>query len=252
MTATVALLLAALLVPHQEEKDPDVESKDLTLGGDKTKRYFFIGPQKGVETPKTGFKLAIVLPGGDGSAEFHPFVRRVWKESLGTDYLLLQPVAIEWKPGQNDSNTWPTKRNTAPGMKYTTEEFVEALILDTAKKHKIDPKKVFTLSWSSGGPPAYAISLQERRLVTGAFIVMSVFREQDLPPLRNAKGQAYYLLHSPEDETCKIELAKTARDELKKKGASVEFVEYKGGHAWPKDVYAFLRTGFEWLEKVAR
>jgi predicted esterase len=246
-TAVPIALLALLLLPAQDPEQPPVDSKDLTLGKDKKKRYFFIGPQKDAKVPKDGYKLAIVLPGGDGSAEFHPFVRRVWREALGPEYLLVQPVPVKWNP--NQVIVWPTKENPVPGMKYATEEFVEALVAEVSKAHKVNPRHVFTLSWSSGGPAAYSISLKVKE-VTGSFISQSVFRDADLPPLKNAKGRAYYLHHSPEDKTCPIDLAKKARDELAKQGAKVEYAEYEGGHGWHGDVYGQLRAGFQWLEKA--
>ena len=249
MGAKAAMLLVALLIRQEAE----VESKDLTVGGDKNKRYFLIPPQKDAKPPKAGFKLAVIMPGGSGTADFHEFVKDIWRSSLTTEYLVAQPVAVKWKDDQ--VIVWPTKRNPVPGMKFTTEEFVEAVIRDVAAKHKVDPKFVFTLSWSSSGPAAYAISLQEKRLVTGSFISMSVFNDDKLPPLRNAKGQAYYIHHSPTDESCPIDMARKARDELKKQGAKVEYQEYEGGHGWPKepkDRFDQIRTGFQWLEKAAK
>jgi len=245
----IALLLLAPL-PPQEGDDTGVVSEDLKAGGDANKRYFLIAPQKkGAKPPKAGYKLAVVLPGGDGGAGTHTFVKRIWKEALSGDYLLVQPVAVEWKPGQFEKLVWPTKKSPAEGMKFTTEEFVEAVVKETAKKYKLDPRCVFTLSWSSGGPPAYTLSLQENRIVTGSFVSMSVFYESQLPPLKNAKGYAYYLHHSPEDTICTIELAREAQKQLKAMGAKVEFAEYKGGHGWHGDVYPQIHAGFQWLEK---
>ena len=245
------VLLALLLLPAQ---DGDVISEDLKAGGDANKRYLFIGPQKkGAKPPKAGYKLAVVLPGGSGGADFHPFVKSIWRESLSGDYLLVQPVSIEWKPGQFENLVWPTKKNPADGMKFTTEEFVETVVREVAKKHKLDPRHIFTLSWSSGGPPAYTLSLQEKRIVTGSFVSMSVFYETNLPPIKNAKGYAYYLHHSPDDRVCKIELAREAQKQLRANGAKVEFFEYEGPHGWPKepkDRYDQIRAGFQWLEKA--
>jgi len=253
MKSILALFLVLGFTPGQDAADT-VKSEDLRIGQDANKRYFLIGPQKkGAKPPKAGYKLAVVLPGGDGGEGFHPFARRVWKFALSEEYLLVQPVSVEWIPGQFEKIVWPTKKSPVDGMKFTTEEFVGEVILEVAKRHKVDPRQVFTFSWSSGGPPAYLLSLQEKRLVTGSFISMSVFHETNLPPLKHAKGYAYYLHHSPEDKVCDIELARKARDQLKENGAKVEFAEYEGGHGWKgEDVFGQIRTGFEWLEKSAR
>jgi hypothetical protein len=73
----------------------ELTTEDLKAGGDADKRYFLIGPRKDAKPPKTGFKLAIIMPGGPGSADFHPFVRRIWKHALPEDYIAAQPVAVK-------------------------------------------------------------------------------------------------------------------------------------------------------------
>ena len=71
---------------------------------------------------------------------------------------------------------------------------------DVAKRYKVDGSYVVAFGWSSGGPACYALSLQEPRLVTGAFAAMSVFKPEGLPRLANAKGQAYAILHSSQGD----------------------------------------------------
>lgn len=51
---------------------------------------------------------------------------------------------------------------------------MSAVIKAVQGQHRIDPNRVFTLSWSSSGPAAYAISLQEQSPVVGSYIAMSV------------------------------------------------------------------------------
>lgn len=87
---------------------------------------------------------------------------------------------------------------------------------------QINPKHVFTLSWSSSGPAAYAASLQEKSSVTGSFIAMSVFKPLQLPPLNRAKGHAYYLLHSPDDTVCPFWMAEEAVEALGQAGATTK------------------------------
>ena len=119
------------------------------------------------------------MPGGDGSADFHPFVKRIYKNALSDEYVAAEPIAVRWTP--NQQIVWPTKTNPVAGMKFVTEEFVEAVIEDVAKKHTLDRTRVFSLSWSSSGPAAYATSLKDNRSVTGSFIAMSVFNPKYLP-----------------------------------------------------------------------
>src|SRR5262249_2918043 len=123
-----------------------------------------------------------------------------------------------------------------------------AVIKDVAATHKVDPKRVFTLSWSSSGPAAYAISLSDKA-VTGSFIAMSVFNPDLLPALAKSKGRAYYLYHSPDDKVCPYRMTEQAVKDLEKNGAKVKLQTYDGGHGWRGGLYDHIRQGIEWLEK---
>src|SRR5712692_7867075 len=101
------LCLTAVAVRAQEDA-ANVPSKDLDAAGDPDKRFFLIGPIEGAKAQKDGYKLLLVLPGGDGSANFNPFVRRILKNALPDGYIIAQLVAKAWS---NDPNriVWPTK-----------------------------------------------------------------------------------------------------------------------------------------------
>jgi RNA polymerase sigma factor (sigma-70 family) len=239
--------------PNQaKEEDPladvaDVPAQDLRAAGDADKRYFLIGPMKNSRPPASGYGLMVILPGGGGGPDFHPFVRRIAKNALPDRYLAAQPVAVKWIADQEI--VWPTKTNPVEKMKFSTEEFVAAVIEDVAKKHKLDRSNVFTLSWSSSGPAAYATALHDKTGVRGSFVAMSVFNPRYLPPLAGAKGHAFYLYHSPQDRVCPYRMAEQAKTALAENGAKVRLETYAGGHGWRGDVYADIRTGVEWLEK---
>jgi len=228
----------------------DVSSQDLRAGGDPDKRYFQIGPRKDAEAPAEGYNLLVVLPGGDGSADFHPFIKRIFKNALSGKYVVAELVAVEWTPGQFNRVVWPTGKLKAEKMKFSTEEFVEAVITDVATRVKLDRRNIYTLSWSSGGPAAYAASMFPKTSVTGSFIAMSVFQQAWLPPLEASKGHAYYLFQSPDDQICPLSHAQTAAEILRKNGATVELVTYAGGHGWRGPVYENIRKGVDWLEKT--
>lgn len=66
----------------------DVPAQDLTVDGNDKMRYFLIGPQKDAKAPESGFKLVVVMPGGDGSEQFHPFVRRLYKHAMNEKFLV--------------------------------------------------------------------------------------------------------------------------------------------------------------------
>jgi predicted esterase len=247
-----SLGLLLLLSPHlraAEDEKPAIPSQDLRAGKDANKRYFLIGPRKGAKAPKAGYGLVLVLPGGAGKADFLPFVRRLARDAFPPGYLAAQLVAVKWDDEQEV--TWPTARNRVKKMKFTTEKLVAAVIDDVGTRHKIDPKRIFTLSWSSGGPAAYAVALSGSK-VTGSFIAMSVFLPAKLPPLEKAKGHAFYLYHSPEDRVCRYFFARMAVRDLGGAGAAVELANYKGKHGWSsEDIDGDVRKGILWLEKKA-
>lgn len=226
----------------------DVPCKDLRAGDDKDKRYFLIGERK--KAPSKGFGLALILPGGGGGADFNPFVRRMYKNALKSKgYLVAQLVSKKWTEKQ--VIVWPTEKSKVKKMKFSTEKFAATVIDEVCDKYKINKKRIFTLTWSSSGPAAYAISLSNKK-VKGSFIAMSVFKRNQLPSLKKAKGHAYYLLHSPDDKVCPYSMAKEAAAALKKKGAKTTLVDYAGGHGWKMAIYPALQTGFKWLEKESK
>lgn len=233
----------------------DVPSEERLVKGDENRFYFLIGAGKEdekVKAPKEGFGLLLVLPGGNGGKGFHTFVKRIYKNSLSKDYLVAELVAPQWSERQSASLVWPTKKKPWPKMKFSTEEFVESVIEDVKADYEIRPDRIFTLGWSSGGPPSYAIALQDRTAVTGAYIAQSVFHRGALPSLKKARGRAFFLDHSPEDKVCPYPQAQQAEKVLKKVGAKVKLVTYDGGHGWKGRVYDRISTGIRFLEKNHR
>jgi predicted esterase len=210
--------------------------------------YHLIGSTEKLKTPEDGYKLLIILPGGDGSVEFQPFIKNIYKQVLDHDYLVIQLIAPKWK---TRANTWPVARDKVPGKKEPVEEFIKRAVEDLQQRTRIDERHVYTLSWSSGGPAAYAASVTKDTPVTGSFVAMSVFHPDRMPSLKLAKGKRYYILHSPDDQVCPYRLATTARDTLQEAGADVEFAEYEGGHGWHGDVFGNIRKGVKWLEEQA-
>ena len=120
---------------------------------------------------------------------FHPFVRRIGENALDGKFVVAQPLAPP-------HIVWPTS-NSLSRLSYTTEDLIEAVIDDVARKHTIDRDRIFLLAWSSGGPAAYAALLRENSPIAGALIAMSVFKPDQLPSLAQARGKSVYLLHSP-------------------------------------------------------
>ncbi|MFN3690648.1 MAG: alpha/beta hydrolase [Fimbriimonadales bacterium] len=255
-----ALLYASLVLQPQlegmsmsvwtQEDVADVPAQTLHAGGDTHKRYFLIGAAKDRQPPKSGYYLLLILPGGDGSVEFHPFCKRIYKYALDSRYLVAQLVAPKWSEEQFERVVWPTQRLGWQGARFTTEEFIDAVIADVKKRYPIDSRYIFALGWSSGGPPVYSAMLQKETALRGAFVAMSVYKPDQLPSRENARGRAFYILHSP-DDFIPIRMAQQAAQDLKQHGARVQLQTYEGGHGWHGDVYGMIRKGVQWLEQVS-
>ena len=145
----------------------DVAFEERSAGNDPRKRYFLIGPSSPPSAPAAGHRLLLLLPGGDGGTGFQTFARRIAKNALPPGYLLAELVAVSWTPEQAQQIVWPTASDKLPDAGFTTEQFVEDVITDVMRLKKIDPRFVFILGWSSGGPPVYASSLGVATRITG-------------------------------------------------------------------------------------
>jgi predicted esterase len=231
-----------------EDDTADVSARLQRAGGDEAKKYYLISSKKVDRPPAGGYGILIVLPGGNGSADFVPFGKRVFKYGVPSGFLVAQLVAPKWTPKQEI--VWPTAKDKSDvaGMKFTTEEFVSAVLDDVATKYETDATKVMTFSWSSGGPAAYAVALTNPK-VTASFVAMSVFKPDRLPALEKAKEKLFYLYHSEDDMTCPYEMAADAEKKLGEAGAKVKLATYEGGHGWKGDVYADIKAGFQWIGK---
>ena len=238
-------LLVLLCVPAIGLAQDDKASVRKAVEGNPKQEYFLIDHSEGAKL-KDGYKLLLVLPGGNGSADFNPFVTNIGKHAVGKDYLAAQLVSVMWTPDQRI--IWPTEKNKVDKAKFTTEEFIGAVISDIAKKHKINREHIYTLTWSSSGPAAYSASLEVDE-IKGSFVAMSVFKPDQLPRLSKAKGHRYYIYHSPEDKVCPIRMARDAEKKLSEANAEVEFATYEGGHGWHGNIFGALRAGIAWLEK---
>ena len=242
-----ALVLAAPLRAQSDEPKPT----ECQIGDDAHQRYLLHGLTEGAKAPAQGWRLLVVMPGGDGSAEFAPFVGRIRENALGGDWLIAQIVAPKWDEKQAEQLVWPTQQNPWPGMEFDCEALFEAVVDDVAKACELDERYLFTLAWSSSGMLAYTLGLAKDSRVTGTFVAMSVYKPDQLPSIKASKGRGFYILHSPDDQVCPPRMAEQARDELEKAGARLEFATYAGGHGWHGDVFGEIRKGVDFLEDQA-
>jgi predicted esterase len=247
-----AFLLGAVLIASlagAQDDIADVSDRAYRAGGNGKMLYIEIESNPPAAEPAEGYKLLLVLPGGDGSRDFMPFVKRIYKYALNSDYLVEELVAPKW--AKSEQIVWPTAKDGAAASKFAAEKFIAAVVDDAAKRRKIDRRHVFALGWSSGGPAVYAASLVEKPALTASMPAMSIFYPGMLPPLERAKGRAYFILHSPDDQVCKFALAQQAQNKLAAAGAKVKLVEYPGGHGWQGDVFGNIGAGVAWMEEQA-
>lgn len=228
----------------------DAASSDIrSAGGNEHMRYRLYGSD--ADSPEYGYKLIVVLPGGDGSDDFRFFVGEIQEQALPEGYLLAQLIAPVWDPNQPERVVWPTQGLKWPTMQFSTEQFIEAVIDDIAETHELNERHIYALGWSSGGPPVYATAMQEQTRLSGAFVIMSVFHPQQYSPAENAKGRAFYILHSPDDFIA-MRFPEQAVQTLTAAGASATLQTYDGGHGWHGDVFGMIRHGIEWLEQAGQ
>ncbi|MBL8880520.1 MAG: hypothetical protein JNG88_15515 [Phycisphaerales bacterium] len=216
------------------------------IGEDDNKRYYLIGDIDSKNAPKDGYRLLLVLPGGDGGPGFHDFVKNIYANALPPGYVVAQLVAPQWSDDENRI-VWPTQKSADKNMKFPTERFIDDVVRDVARQARINKKRVYALGWSSGGPPVYYAAMQVNSPLAGAFVAMSVFKPDQLPPTDNVKNQAFYVLHSPTD-FINMNFPNAAIAQLSAAGAKTKLQTYEGGHGWHGDVFGMIRTGVEWLE----
>lgn len=235
-----------------QRRDPledvaDISAQDLLVEGDPHKRYFLIGDPGNVPADKQ-LKLLVVLPGGDGGVDFHPFVRRILKYALDDSWVIAQPVSVKWNVDQKI--VWPTRKDVQPNSEFCTEEFIEAVIKDAQQRLGVESLPAYSLSWSSSGPAAYATAFQASKSVRGSYIAMSVFQSKWYPSATGAKGHRFVLDHSPDDDICPYQQSLEAEKWILEKGGVVMRQTYEGGHGWHGDVYGRIRSGMQWLIKT--
>ena len=248
LTLAVCMSLGSAHLVAQTDDIDSIPSEERAALGDEDKAYFLIGHDAEAKAPKKGHKLMLILPGGSGSRDFAAFCKRIHLNALGDDYVSAQLIAKKWTEKQQI--VWPTDGSKVAKMGFTTEEFLDAVIEDVESVTKIDREHIYTLTWSSSGPAAYAAALQKKSRITGSFIAMSVFKPKQLPPLKNAKKRAFFIYHSEGDKVCPMRMARDAEKKLAKAKAKVEFREYQGGHGWGHpNVWGNMSDGVKWLEK---
>ena len=248
-----AISLFALLVAGPgdgQEIDPQIHTQEKQVGTNAQQKYFLIERNVSGAKDKTN-GLVLILPGGPGTKDFLPFCANVLTlYGIPENFVVAELIAPEWSKDENRI-VWPGRVISDNQAKFTSEDFLRAVIEDVTIARKIDPRFVFTLGWSSSGHVLYSASVSDEK-VTGSIIAMSRFFPSVLMDLEKVRGKNYFLYHSPDDQICPYSEARLAERTLKEHGANVKLVSYPGGHGWVPNTYYCdrIKEGIEWLQKL--
>jgi predicted esterase len=231
---------------------PSMKAEKRHIAGNDREQVFVLrhashsGPGKG---------LGLILPGGPGSADFLPFCANVLAQrAFPEDWLVVELVAPQWRPPSDSVTIWPSKLFPDPKAKFTTEEFIGAVLKELLGREVAKDAPIVALGWSSSGHAVYS-ALMKFPEIRGAMLAGARCQETWFRPRTAIKGKAVFFYHSPEDAVCPILDAEQGAEFLPKAGAHAKLVKFPGGHGWPAgpDHAAALRDGLTWiLETTAK
>ena len=247
----LAGLLLGLAVPAAAQGKPAAKSKPLP---ERTTRhelsalpqscYFLTEPKRQVAAGRA-LGLLVVLPGGNGSEEFLPFVAGSLSECAPTAFLCAMLTAPKWAPGQKI--VWPTKALPEAGMQYPTEDYGRAVIDDVGKRHQLDASKIVLLGWSSSGPAIHEVLASGKSPSQRAYVAMSVWKGKDAAAVAATKGMRIVLDQSRDDKVTPFVQAEQALQMLTAAGATVRMMAHKGDHGWTDAPLPRVTEGLRWL-----
>lgn len=231
---------------EMSEAEEALERSIRLVDDDPRKRWILHAPLD-EQAPPDGYGLLLVFPGGDGSPDFAHFVAEGIRARAGGDFAVVQMIAPPIPEGDDGAVVWPQELLRDDRVDFTIEPVVDSVLAAVREELPIDPERIFTLGWSSGGPPAYAVALREGSPVRGGLVVMSVYKPDLLPARDNAAGRSFYILHSPQD-FIPMRFPESAADDLKAHGARVRLETYEGGHGWVGDATDHISRALRWLD----
>jgi len=233
-------LLLAALASAQDEPSRAVEHtlQDFPRG------VYFTIPAKAPVAGKKG-PLLVVLPGGDGSRDFLPFVENGILGSAPEDCTGVLVTSVKWRDDQKV--VWPTAQTKVQDQQWTTEAFVAAVVKAVQQEAAIDQKRIAVLAWSSSGPAVYPMLLDPKGPFARGYVAMSVWPAFEKKGMTAAKGRRFVLDQSPDDQVTTFSHAREAYTALTAAGATVQMSTYRGGHGWQDDPLARLRANLAWL-----
>jgi phospholipase/carboxylesterase len=166
--------------------------------------------------------LVVALHGGSGDGR--DFVWTWLREARGRRFLLLAPTSR--------GATWSFmgKDVDAPAL--------AGMVAAVSRRWNVDPERILLTGLSDGATYTLVAGLQEGMPFTALAPVSGVLHPVNyaIGNLERAAGRRIYLVHGSLDWMFPVALARVARDELEKAGASVVFREIEDlSHAYPRE-----------------
>lgn len=219
-----------------------IPSASFLVGEDPKKRYFVSGK---IEPGKTK-NVLVVMPGGDGSPEFHPFIKRIQMNVLDENWIVVQPIAPRWD-NNGDRVVWPSEGVPYAAAKFPMETFLDGMFDELRTRHKLNVGKTYMLGWSSSGPAIYSYAAHGKHTIDGAFVAMAVFNPGFFGDAKTLNVKRFYLLHSPQD-FIKMSHPEAAKAKLEAMKIPVTLTTYEGGHGWHGPVFDMIARGMDFLK----
>ena len=181
---------------------------------------------------KTPVPLILALHYGYEGAKPAPYTGAVLLRVLGPGLGSLKAIVIA--PDVVDGDWTDTKNETAAVW------LTKAVI----KTYAIDPKRIVITGFSMGGEGTWFIGSRHQDLFTGAIPIAAPVAASDA-----TWKIPVYVIHSDADETVSYEGANEHANDIKKKGATLEFRTAKGLTHQDTGAYAdTLPDALKWLQ----
>lgn len=232
----------AQYIPDAEDVKA-IPSASFLVGEDPKKRYLVSGKIE----PGKPKNVLVVMPGGDGSPDFHPFVKRIQMNVLDENWIVVQPIAPRWDNNE-DRVVWPSEGVPYAAAKFPMESFLDGMFDELRTRHKLNVGKTYMLGWSSSGPAIYSYAAHGKHTIDGAFVAMAVFNPEFFGDAKTLAVKRFYLLHSPQD-FIKMSHPEAAKAKLESMKIPVTLTTYEGGHGWHGPVFDMIAQGMDFLKK---
>jgi len=127
-----------------------------------------------------------------------------------------------------------------------SESYVVETVRELARKYKVSG--AYLLGFSQGCGMAYTIGIRNHGLLKGIICFAGWLDAEWLgeTAMQEARDLRVFIAHGKDDQVVEFEVGTKARDELKKLGYDVTFVEFDGAHRVAAEP---LRKAQEWMKQ---